>query len=223
MAAHLESEILIVDEVLAVGDAAFQKKCLNKMHQLASQGRTVLFVSHNLLSIQHLCDRALFFEGGSIRADGAVDEVISQYEKMLGDSGRKKEASSHILFDSPAESTTESVPDVQIRRIEMFDAAGGPKSRLETGESMTLRISLYARHRVERASIEVIIGTSYGADLLQLFTELQGGMEFPIEAGHSEIEVSVAAFPRLPVSTAWRPAWPSVRSAGCSGMTTSAS
>ncbi len=86
VAAHLEPEILLVDEVLAVGDADFQKKCLGKMGDVAKEGRTVLFVSHNMSAIRRLCPRGILLEQGSIVADGPVNRVISGYMK----SGIKK-------------------------------------------------------------------------------------------------------------------------------------
>ncbi len=79
VAAHLGPGVLIVDEVLAVGDAAFQRKCLNKMEDVGSHGRTVLFVSHNMPAITRLCGRAVLFDGGKIMADGPPHEVVSQY------------------------------------------------------------------------------------------------------------------------------------------------
>src|SRR5439155_3718583 len=75
VAAHLEPEILIVDEVLAVGDAAFQKKCLGKMEDVAKHGRTVLFVSHNMPAVKTLCSRALLLDAGSMVLDGGVDHI----------------------------------------------------------------------------------------------------------------------------------------------------
>ena len=79
VAAHLEPEILIVDEVLAVGDAQFQKKCLGKMGEVAKGGRTVLFVSHNMTAVQTLCRRALMLSGGKLIADDAVAPVVMRY------------------------------------------------------------------------------------------------------------------------------------------------
>jgi lipopolysaccharide transport system ATP-binding protein len=79
VAAHLEPEIMIVDEVLAVGDAEFQAKCLGKMGDIASQGRTVLFVSHNMSAVERLCDRALLLDQGRIVDDGPVSEVGGRY------------------------------------------------------------------------------------------------------------------------------------------------
>jgi lipopolysaccharide transport system ATP-binding protein len=86
VAAHLEPEILIVDEVLAVGDATFQQKCLEKMRQCASNGRTVLLVSHQMNSVRDLCDRAVWLSSGAMRMVGPVTEVINQY---LAEAGSK--------------------------------------------------------------------------------------------------------------------------------------
>ena len=84
VAAHLESEILIVDEVLAVGDAEFQKKCLGKMGDVSkNEGRTVLFVSHNMASIMELCDRCILMGQGTVQADGKVNEIIPLYLNEL--------------------------------------------------------------------------------------------------------------------------------------------
>lgn len=83
VAAHLESEILIVDEVLAVGDAEFQKKCLGKMGDISKgEGRTVLFVSHNMAAVKRLCDRGIVLENGSISFQGDINEVLSLYENI---------------------------------------------------------------------------------------------------------------------------------------------
>jgi lipopolysaccharide transport system ATP-binding protein len=79
VAAHLEPEILIVDEVLAVGDAAFQQKCINKMQDVGKQGRTILFVSHNMAAVNMLCNRALLIQDGRITKTGSPDEVIAAY------------------------------------------------------------------------------------------------------------------------------------------------
>jgi lipopolysaccharide transport system ATP-binding protein len=92
VAAHLEPEILIVDEVLAVGDAQFQKKCLGKMGQVAKGGRTVLFVSHNMSAVQSLCTKAIYLESGGLKAAGDVGDIIARYTQ---------ESSSFQQFSSP--------------------------------------------------------------------------------------------------------------------------
>jgi lipopolysaccharide transport system ATP-binding protein len=89
VAAHLEPDILIVDEVLAVGDAQFQKKCLGKMEDVGKEGRTVLFVSHNLAVIQTLCKRGIFLKQGSVFADTSACEGVSIYLTTLEQSASK--------------------------------------------------------------------------------------------------------------------------------------
>jgi len=94
VAAHLEPEILVVDEVLAVGDAAFQKKSLEKMENVAKQGRTVLFVSHNMAAVLNLCQRAIFLRDGCISREGTARDVVNEY--LQGDISLKGEAIVHI-------------------------------------------------------------------------------------------------------------------------------
>lgn len=83
VAAHLEPEILLVDEVLAVGDMAFQRKCLGKMDDVAQTGRTVVFVSHNMGLLQQLCERGIYLQGGSIHTDGTITEAVDAYLQTL--------------------------------------------------------------------------------------------------------------------------------------------
>jgi lipopolysaccharide transport system ATP-binding protein len=92
VAAHLEPEILIVDEVLAVGDAEFQKRCLGRMGQVAEEGRTVLFVSHNMQAIRRLCEKAILLEHGQVVADGDAESVVRRYLASVesSDSGRRR-------------------------------------------------------------------------------------------------------------------------------------
>lgn len=96
VAAHLEPEILLVDEVLAVGDASFQKKCLGKMSEIAGKGRTVLFVSHNMAAVSQLCTRAMLLRDGRITRAGPTQEVVADYFKAGSEGGGEK------TWDDPA-------------------------------------------------------------------------------------------------------------------------
>src|SRR5580704_13595911 len=87
VAAHFEPEILLVDEVLAVGDLSFQKKCLGKMDDVARDGRTVVFVSHQMNQIRRLCARSIWIDGGCLRMDGPTAEVVSSYESAMSRGG----------------------------------------------------------------------------------------------------------------------------------------
>lgn len=125
VAAHLEPEILIVDEVLAVGDVSFQKKCLNKMQDVSRTGRTVLFVSHDMSAIARICTRAIALSKGEIVLDGAATEVIRSY--VSSNLGIAAERDFSAATNAPA---TESV---RLKRVRIINEAG------ETGGSHDIR------------------------------------------------------------------------------------
>lgn len=110
VAAHLEPEILLVDEVLAVGDLEFQRKCLGKMQEVSSSGRTIVFVSHQMNQIRRLCERALWIDAGQIREEGPTSQVISSYESamMRGTQGQEGLAGAPVFlgWEIPGEENT---------------------------------------------------------------------------------------------------------------------
>ena len=116
VAAHLEPEILMMDEVLAVGDAAFQQKCLDKMHDIRQQGRTILFVSHDMTAITRLCKRVVLLENGRITGDGEPREVVNQYLSSSLKTGAARE------WTNASEAPGDQV--VRLRRICVRDEAG---------------------------------------------------------------------------------------------------
>jgi lipopolysaccharide transport system ATP-binding protein len=116
VAAHLEPEILLVDEVLAVGDAEFQRRCLGRMEDFGESGRTVLFVSHNMQTIAQLCDRALLFDGGRLVRDGESSEVVAHYLQSVRGSGSSRYWS---LEESPARGDL-----VRLRSVRVVDEDG---------------------------------------------------------------------------------------------------
>src|SRR4051812_28579331 len=99
IAAHLEAEILLVDEVLAVGDAGFQKKCMGKMQGLASTGRTVIFVSHNLTAMEQMCTRCVYIAEGRMKSVGPTREVLAEYRQAFGSTGENRFAASQVKGD----------------------------------------------------------------------------------------------------------------------------
>jgi lipopolysaccharide transport system ATP-binding protein len=111
VAAHLEPEILLIDEVLAVGDVDFQRKCLNKMEDVGREGRTVLFVSHNMPAITRLCDRAILLDEGRIMQDGSADQVVSRY--LLSDLG----TTAAREWPNPAKAPTGHVTRLRAARV----------------------------------------------------------------------------------------------------------
>ncbi|MGD2184191.1 ABC transporter ATP-binding protein [Lusitaniella coriacea] len=129
VAAHLEPDILVVDEVLAVGDAGFQKKCLGKMKDVGQQGRTVIFVSHQMGTISQLCNRAFLFDRGRILTEGTPQETIAAYMKNLV-SGESNQFMRRLFKES----------DMQIDRAETIDASGIPTSTFGHTETIILKI-----------------------------------------------------------------------------------
>jgi lipopolysaccharide transport system ATP-binding protein len=125
VAAHLEPEILIVDEVLAVGDMAFQKKCLNKMQDVSVQGRTVLFVSHNIQAVTRLCKRAILLSEGAVLADGPAPQVAGEY--LHSDVGTVSER----VWPEPDKSPGDEV--VRLRGVRVRNEGG------ETAEAVDIR------------------------------------------------------------------------------------
>lgn len=101
VAAHLEPEVLVVDEVLAVGDAEFQKKCLGKMSAVAEQGRTVLFVSHNMAAVKSLCTRCIFLNAGVVHMTGEVNHIIHQYQTSFNSRETISRPSEIVYFSNP--------------------------------------------------------------------------------------------------------------------------
>ena len=137
VAAHLDPEILIVDEVLAVGDAEFQKRCLGKMKQISERGgRTVLFVSHNMAAINTLCSRAILLSGGRVAADGSTRSVVETYLS----SSRQKGGDSTALHDAPGRRAG-SFP--HFTSMELLGRDGKVASAFSPGSEISIRIGLH--------------------------------------------------------------------------------
>jgi len=126
VAAHLEPEILLVDEVLAVGDAGFQKKCLGKMGQVAGEGRTVLFVSHNMAAVRSICPRSILLSTGRIIDDGPSDQVVRNYLNLsFGDSNQCGEITWDDLQNAPGGK------EVKLRSIRLLSGSGQAQGNLD--------------------------------------------------------------------------------------------
>ena len=151
VAAHMEPEILLVDEVLAVGDAAFQRKCLGKMEDVAKQGRTVLFVSHNMTAMRSLCTRGFLFEAGRLRKAGTVHDCIDEYLN----SAANDEAWDVATADLPRPSVgVDEEASLRITRVRVESPTG--QAVLRTGEPLALSVEFEA----DRPLADVVFGFS---------------------------------------------------------------
>jgi lipopolysaccharide transport system ATP-binding protein len=201
VAVHLDPEILIVDEVLAVGDAAFQAKCLGKMDSVASrEGRTVLFVSHNLAAIQRLCTRAVLLEGGRVRALGAVADTLDRYQRSF----------------EAADAAAEAKPGGPVTLVDWELDGGGHAS--ESGAELTAKIRVRFHEPVAGAffgaalwdaSGELILADSmrvqdqYVDEVAPGWHELRVRTRLPLKPGLYSWEISASARGRGLMDRVW--------------------
>jgi lipopolysaccharide transport system ATP-binding protein len=166
VAAHLESEILIVDEVLAVGDVRFQSKCLGKMRDVSSkQGRTILFVSHNIAAMQSLCGRAILLREGSIVEDGDPNKIISGYMAEASDTGRVP------LRDWKDRVTNK---DGKIVDLEVLDERGSHVTSVLLGDKLRLMLTIEFYRPVVRMQFGIFVHSVAGEGILELRSSHDG-------------------------------------------------
>ncbi len=187
VAAHFESEILFVDEVLAVGDLEFQNRCLGKMDQIASDGRTVLFVSHSMSTITRLCNRALWLEQGKLLADGPVNEVVRRY-----------------IQDQGVQATDWRRPEPcpnrsHIRSSRLCDDAGRKIEQITTTD--TLNIEFECRIFESRPDIRIAIAISDAYESYLFASQpMDRGVSHPTESGDYRYRVRFPGPVLLPQS-----------------------
>jgi len=154
VAAHLEPEILLVDEVLSVGDAAFQKKSLGKMEEVSQQGRTVLFVSHNMGAVRSLCSRAILLEDGKLIMDDFPDRIIEKYLQ-------ENDLSSGSRVSWPEGSHPQS-QEVDLLGIEIESEDGEVKSTFQIGESIHIKIHYQIKRTIRNLRLYLRLRTTLG-------------------------------------------------------------
>jgi lipopolysaccharide transport system ATP-binding protein len=184
VAAHLDPDILIVDEVLAVGDFAFQKKCLGRMQEVAGEGRTVIFVSHNMGAISNLCTRAIWLDQGQKVAEGDVGEVIGLYLKE----------GSNINKANSEEWTHEGTGEARIRHISIEDEAGHERNSFGMGESVVVRINVDFFSDIQSLPNDIALLVSRadtGMNVLHLTNHDDGFLTGGISAGQHEITITI--------------------------------
>lgn len=189
VAAHLEPEILIVDEVLAVGDVAFQKKCLGKMGDIARRGRTVLFVSHNMAAVQGLCSRACLLSAGQIIAEGLPTEVVRRYF------AEPSQASPTSLAERKDRQGT---GEIRFVKVCIVDGEGRPIDTALCGRDIGIVVSYRSRDQqpVSRVDIHITFYTSLGQFMFNCSSE---GSRSPFDILPASGEV-VCHIPELPLA-----------------------
>lgn len=158
VAVEATPDVLLIDEVLAVGDIAFQLKCFRRMAEIRESGTTIVVVSHNLNAVRQLCDRAVVLHDGTQRHDGDVDEAIGLYHALLGESAEPESAS--MAADGQVESGV-----AEIEAVELLDAGGRPVTHVNSGDEMTVEIRAAFRQPVDRPAFGVAVISGGGVNV----------------------------------------------------------
>ncbi len=171
VAAHLEPEILLVDEILAVGDAAFQRKCLGKMGDVAQEGRTVLFVSHNMAAVEALCSRCVLLEAGRVAADGEPAAVIEGYlaSALASRGGRRP------LLDHPGRRRGSRV---EMRELALLGDGDAPTDTVRMGGTLRVQVRFDTGGQALSPVLGVVVKTAQGAPLFGVNNRFIPGFDF---------------------------------------------
>ncbi len=190
VAAHLETDVLLIDEVLAVGDIAFQSKCMGKMEDVSRAGRTVLFVSHNMASISNLCPRTMYVDGGRIVRDGDTGDVLTQY---IADAGLR------AATDLDRREDRQGDQSIRFSALELVNGLGEVVSQIISGEDATFRLHLVLDEPLPKNAVYVglSIRGRHDEKLIEMATEYTG-FTGPAELQHSS--VVECRVPRLPLA-----------------------
>ncbi|GAA5211596.1 ABC transporter ATP-binding protein [Microbacterium kyungheense] len=168
VAVHTDPDILLVDEVLAVGDEAFQRKCMERIAQFREEGRTIILVSHSAQQVAELCDRGIVLADGKVVFDGDTNAAIGALRDVLD--GRR-------VGEVPPEST---MHPIQVKRIELLDETGEVTRRVAAGSALTIRVHVDSLRPIERWELGFSIDTPLGHMALASNTEVLGVRLAPI-------------------------------------------
>ena len=191
VAAHLDPDVLLVDEVLAVGDTEFQRKCLGKMRDAASEGRAVIFVSHNLAAVQRLCSRALLIEGGRIEIDGSPEQVVESYMAIT------RPGSGGGVANIPNNVDRVGSGEARVRRVVLHDAAGNPVDTVGFGQPLRVTATYEVLEPLADVCFEVAIFSADGTKFATAQSVDRGRPWLDVPPGWYEVgaEISLDLLP----------------------------
>ena len=171
IAIHLQPEILLVDEILAVGDRAFQLRCLDKVRELKRQGVTILLVSHDLGQVRENCDRVIWVDNGQVQAEGLAEPVLAQYVSRAPVARRPSQESTNTSGIADASRSQDSAPRWWgsgkgiIEQVQFLDGAGQPRYSFETGETLIIRLHFATRERIEQPQFGLALHNTTGLQI----------------------------------------------------------
>jgi len=189
VASCIEPDILLVDEVLAVGDASFQQKCMNRIRSLIENGTSIIFVSHNFYLVRAACNRAIYLKNGVIQCDGGIDEAIAIYEQDLHKERSEKFQSSDLgLKEGRQVSGQQNSEDSKIFKVEVLDKNGMETDPLTSDQPVQVRVHYKAYKRLGKVQMSVFIVRSDGLNCCMKRSFLDN-FEIILEEGSGTITV----------------------------------
>jgi len=192
VAIHVDPEILLVDEVLAVGDYAFQIKCLGHVRELRRRGTTILFVSHDMNVVQELCARAIWLDGGGVSADGDPEQVVDRYLSGLPDENLNVSRRRKKLAYGQRWGTGE----IELTDVRFLDANGAEKARFVTGEPLQVQIC-YAAHKRIKSPVFGMAFHSGGGAWINGSNTSTSGYDIEWVEGEGQITYCIDSLPLL--------------------------
>ncbi len=183
VAAHLDPEILIVDEVLAVGDAEFQEKCIGKMKDISGEGRTVLFVSHNMASMKALCKKGFLMDKGRMTHKGNMNEIIETYLSTT----TKSSEDGYI----PQDASSMNTGVAKYKRIQLTDATATAVSRINYMADMRFTMELQCNTSLKDVIIDLRINTRDGVELVHTMNKYSNPDKQPLSAGVNKVSCMI--------------------------------
>jgi lipopolysaccharide transport system ATP-binding protein len=195
VAAHLNPEILIIDEVLAVGDAAFQRKCLGKMGDVSTQeGRTVLFVSHNMAAVESFCRRGVYLEKGRVVFDGDTREAIDAY---LGGGGTGDHRGDGVFDLTRSERSGSTRDGSMLRRVELRRLDGTPADTVRMGEGLQIIVDVEDLN-VPQHGVAAVITSETDVPLINLGSKMKPLEVYEPKAKAERVVLTIPALQLLP-------------------------
>lgn len=188
IAAHLDPDVLLLDEVLAVGDAGFQAKCIQRISELKQAGTTIVFISHDLGAVERLCDRVLLMQRGEVVANGAPRDVIAEYQRRA------------TTFVASAPQAAKLSKEAEITSLAFYDSEGGEATAFRTGEPTAVQVNYTAHEPIRDVDFEVFL-TSANEGGEERYCHLTTGLSnepINLEAGTGTVEFSCAELGLLP-------------------------
>jgi lipopolysaccharide transport system ATP-binding protein len=184
VAAHLDPDILLVDEVLAVGDSQFQKKCLDTMSELRNGGRTVLLVSHNMAAVDNLCQRVIWIDGGEVRQDGPTAEVIRAYMTTFANAQHGGASLERI-------ETRSGNGEARFTGVEFLDRGGQPINYVRSGDHITIRLHFRSYTTIQDLRVGLELNTDLGMKLVGTNNWATGFYVQSVEPGEGYMDFEI--------------------------------